>query len=122
MLFRSKLKQLPRAFSYIEKALNLCNQGNFIMLKGDILISYGNYYSQKQQYKKAKDFYISALKNYQKQSFFSRMLCCLDKIEDISYKSDSFAYILPNKESILKHIHSKESVLLEKESKLLEKL
>lgn len=117
-----KLKQLPMAFSYIEKALSLCNQGNFIMLKGDIWISYGNYYSQKQQYKKAKDFYISALDNYQKQSFFSRMLYCLDKIKTVSYESDDFAYVLPNKESILEHIRFEESVLLETESKLLEKL
>jgi hypothetical protein len=81
-----KLGQPKIAYSYINKAFNICELGNFIMLKGDIWMSYGNYYLMEQYLEKAVSSYTKALNNYKGQSFHSRSFACAQKINEIIQK------------------------------------
>lgn len=78
-----KLEQPEMAYSYINKAFNLCEHGNFIMLKGDIWTSLGNYYLLESRLEEAITSYFNALHNYKKQGFYSRSLACIRKINEI---------------------------------------
>ena len=115
-----KLDQFNDAQFYAHKALDLCNKGNFIMLKGDILKTWGNYYAQKQEYEKAWEFYMNALHNFEDQFFYSRILTCIEKINQLPYEQKITSGILPNKEVVLNQMNSEEEKISKKESQLLD--
>lgn len=117
-----KLNDLENAHYYAEKSLRLCNKGNYIMLKGDILKTWGNYYTKTQQYKKAWNYYLDALNNYNIQFFYSRVIACIEKVEELPFKKQSLSNNLLDKEAILRHMQFEEEILLEQTEKLLEEL
>lgn len=114
--------QLKEAYLYAEKSFDFCIKGNFIMLKGDILMTWGNYYTQTQQIERAMSCYKHALHNYEVQFFYSRILACMEKIKEISCKPDLSTCILQDEKNILKRMHSKESRLIEQVNMILKEL
>lgn len=81
-----KIEQPQIAYCYLDNAIDLCEQGGFIMLKGDIWTSFGNYHFYKHNVDEAMDFYMKALNNYESQNFYSRSLICTKRINKIIQK------------------------------------
>lgn len=117
-----EIGQFKEAYLYAKKSLDFCNKGNFTMLKGDIQMTWGNYYTQTQQLDKAWSCYKDALHNYEAQFLYSRILVCMDKLKVISCKPDIRTSLLQDKTIILIQMHSEESRLIEQVDRIIKEL
>lgn len=70
------LNDLEKAEANLAKADKLCRQANYLMLQGDIDLSYGKLMRQKKRYKSAMEHFEHAAANYNKQNFLTRMINC----------------------------------------------
>lgn len=114
-----KLNQPKTAFSYINKAYDLCEQGNFIMLKGDIWISFGNYYLKERHLDQSINSYMKALDNYKKQNFYSRVLSCSQKINELIQEYHYTNMNLLNMSCIYRKLEEDENMLTQELQGLL---
>lgn len=114
-----KLGQTEKAYSYIDKAFELCRIGNFGMLKGDILTSLGNYYAAIHSLKDALDTYSKALQNYEEQHFYSRSLVCTKKINNLIQEYHYADKKCLDESSIYAKLESKQSLLIMELQELL---
>lgn len=70
------LNDLEKAETNLIKANKLCRQANYLMLQGDIDLSYGKLMRQKKRYKLAIKYFERATTNYNEQNFLTRMINC----------------------------------------------
>lgn len=114
-----KINQPETAYSYILKAFNLCEQGNFIMLKGDIWTSLGNYYLIEHHWDRSVNCYLKALDNYKGQNFFSRVLSCTQKINELVQKYNYTSVSLLDESHIYSKLKADEAILMQELQALL---
>lgn len=62
----------------------MCRQDNYLMLKGDIDVSYGKLLRQQKRYKPAIEYLECAANNYKKQNFLTRMVNCFRIESDVA--------------------------------------
>ena len=117
-----KLNRPEVACSYFDKALNLCEQGNFVMLKGDIWTSLGNYYFLKHNLELAVNYFLKALDNYKGQNFYSRILICTKKINEIIQKNNYINMDLLDETHIYNKLKTDETKLIQEIQGLLDSI
>lgn len=78
------LDRPEEAETNLMEADKLCRQGNYLMLKGDIDVSYGKLLRQKKRYKPAIEYLECAANNYKKQNFLTRMINCFRIESDVA--------------------------------------
>lgn len=114
-----KLGKYDIARNYIGTADELCRFGNFVMLKGDISISYGNYYKEIQEYELADKYYHEALENYISQNFYGRSINCVKIIEKMYQEHYNSKNLHPQLPLYFKNIESKETLLSQEIQELI---
>lgn len=73
------LCELGKARYHLEKAEEIGFEGNYIMLQGDIMLSWGKLMEYQGKYSEAMKCFKVALENYEHQNFLSRKVNCCQK-------------------------------------------
>ena len=115
-----KQSELKSAKIKLDMAKKYCEKGNYLMLLGDILLSYGNYYLVIDNEDMALECYENALINYNSQNFYSRAINCISKIENLKILSllEREEYKI-KKERLIESINKEEKKIDNQITKLL---
>ena len=75
--------EFEQAFSNLDKADRICRERKYVMLQGDIALSYGKLMMNKEKYEDALAFFEEALANYQQQNYYSRIIYCCNMMKGL---------------------------------------